>query len=112
MGFSVRGSVAKSILADNRATSLVCTEDLTELRLETRDADFAGSKFGDLRIDTLLTSNPLFEQVRRQYTTSKRFVEQEIPCARRNSATSQTVSRAQVVYRSTIVLLVPLCGYV
>ena len=56
-------------------------ERLPELQLETRDADFARSKFGDLRVDMLLTSNPLFEEVRRHYTTTKRFVEQEIPCA-------------------------------
>lgn len=56
-------------------------ERLPELQLETRDADFARSKFGDLRVDMLLTSNPLFEEVRKRYTTSKRFVEQEIPCA-------------------------------
>jgi len=56
-------------------------EQLPELRVETRDADFARSKFGDLRVDMLLTSNPLFEEVRKRYTTSKRFVEQEIPCA-------------------------------
>src|SRR5215217_9503625 len=56
-------------------------ERLPELRLETRDADFVRSKFGDLRVDMLLTSNPLFEEVRKRYTTSKRFVEQEVPCA-------------------------------
>ena len=56
-------------------------ERLPELRLETRDADFAQSKFGNLKVDMLLTSNPLFEEVRKRYTTSKRFVEQEIPCA-------------------------------
>jgi hypothetical protein len=56
-------------------------ERLPELQLETRDADFARGKFGDLRVDMLLTSNPLFEEVRKRYTTSKRFVEQEIPCA-------------------------------
>ena len=56
-------------------------EQLPELRLETRDADFARSKFSDLRVDMLLTTNPLFEEVRKHYTTSKRFVEQEIPCA-------------------------------
>ena len=56
-------------------------EQLPELRVETRGADFARSKFSDLRVDMLLTSNPLFEEVRKRYTTSKRFVEQEIPCA-------------------------------
>src|SRR5215218_6969118 len=34
-------------------------ERLPELRLETRDADFAQSKFGNLKVDMLLTSNPL-----------------------------------------------------
>jgi hypothetical protein len=56
-------------------------EQLPELRVETRDTDFARCKFGELRVDMLLTSNPLFEEVRKRYTTSKRFVEQEIPCA-------------------------------
>jgi hypothetical protein len=29
----------------------------------------------------LLTSNPLFDEVRKRYTTMQRFVEQDIPCA-------------------------------
>jgi hypothetical protein len=56
-------------------------ERLPELQPETRDADFARGKFGDLKVDVLLTSNPLFDEVRKRYTTSRRFVEQEIPCA-------------------------------
>jgi hypothetical protein len=56
-------------------------ERLPELQLETRDADFARSKFGELRVDVLLTSNPVFDEVRKRYTMSRRFVEQEIPCA-------------------------------
>jgi len=56
-------------------------ERLPELQMETHDADFARGKFGDLRVDMLLTSNPLFDEVRRHYTTSRRFVEREIPCA-------------------------------
>ena len=56
-------------------------ERLPELQVETRDVDFARAKFGDLKVDMLLTSNPLFDEVRKHYTTSKRFVEQEIPCA-------------------------------
>jgi hypothetical protein len=51
------------------------------LQLETRDADFARTLFEDLKVDVLLTSNPLFDQVRKHYTTSKHFVEQDIPCA-------------------------------
>jgi hypothetical protein len=34
-----------------------------------------------LQINLLLTSNPLFDEVRRRYATRQRFVEREIPCA-------------------------------
>jgi hypothetical protein len=56
-------------------------EKLPELNLETRDGDFARGKFGNLKVDVLLTSNPLFDEVRKRYTTSRRFVEQDILCA-------------------------------
>lgn len=61
--------------------ALSALERLPELQLESCDADFARSKFGDLRVDVLLTSNPLFDEVRKRYTTTRRFVEQDIPCA-------------------------------
>jgi hypothetical protein len=54
---------------------------LPELEVVGSDADFVRCKFGDLSIDLLLTRNPLFNQVRRQYATVGRFVEREIPCA-------------------------------
>ena len=56
-------------------------ERLPELQVETRDADFARGKFGDLKVDVLLTTNPLFNEVCRRRTSLQRFVEQEIPCA-------------------------------
>jgi hypothetical protein len=56
-------------------------ERIPELEVETRDADFARGRFGDLKIDILLTSNPLFERVCRQYVTTQGLAEQEIPCA-------------------------------
>jgi hypothetical protein len=56
-------------------------EQLPELQVETRDADFARSRFSDLKVDVLLTSNPLFDEVRKRYTTMQRFVEQDIRCA-------------------------------
>ena len=56
-------------------------EHLPELQLETRDVDFARTRFEDLKVDVLLTSNPLFDEVRKHYTTSNRFVEQDIPSA-------------------------------
>jgi hypothetical protein len=55
-------------------------EKLPELSLETRNGDFARGKFGNLKVDVLLTSNPLFDAVRKDHTTSKHFVEQEIVC--------------------------------
>jgi hypothetical protein len=56
-------------------------EDLPEVKVESRDADFASGKFGELKVDVLLTTNPLFDEVRKLYTTNQRFVEQDIPCA-------------------------------
>jgi len=56
-------------------------EQMPELIVETRDKDFARGKFGELKVDVLLTSNALFDQVRKRFTTTQRFVEQEIPCA-------------------------------
>jgi len=56
-------------------------EQLPELHVETRDADFARGTFNDLKVDVLLTSNPLFDEVRKSYTTRQRFVEEDIPCA-------------------------------
>ena len=42
--------------------------------------DFARGKFGNLKVDVWLTSNPVFDTVLKRHTTSKRFVEQEIVC--------------------------------
>src|SRR6266700_1539601 len=61
--------------------ALASLERLPELVVEARDDDFARGHFGDVKVDVLLTSNPLFDQVHRHYTTLQRFVEQEIPCA-------------------------------
>jgi len=56
-------------------------ERMPELLVETRDEDFARGKFGELKVDVFLTSNALFDQVRQRFTTTQRFVEQDIPCA-------------------------------
>lgn len=61
--------------------ALSALERIPEITVETHDADFARGKFGDLKVDILLSSNPLFEEVREHYGTTQRFVEQEIPCA-------------------------------
>lgn len=56
-------------------------ERLPELEVETREDDFARGKFARLKVNLLLTTNPLFEEVRRRFTTRQRFVERDIPCA-------------------------------
>lgn len=61
--------------------ALSSLEKLPELRVEDRDDDFARASFDGLRVDLLLTSNPLFEEVRQRYATTQRFTEQDIPCA-------------------------------
>jgi predicted nucleotidyltransferase len=55
---------------------------LPEIALTGQDGDFfARGLFSGLQIDLLLTTNPLFEAVARRYSTTRRFVEREIPCA-------------------------------
>ena len=61
--------------------ALSSLEKLPEIRVETRDDDFARGTFEGLQVDLLLTSNQLFEKVRQRYATTQRFVEREIPCA-------------------------------
>ena len=61
--------------------ALSSLERLTEIRIEGRDDDIIRATFDGLRIDLLLTRNPLFEKVRLRYATTQRFVEREIPCA-------------------------------
>jgi hypothetical protein len=61
--------------------TLSSLESLTEFQVDTREADFARGRFRNLKVDVLLTSNPLFDEVRKRYTTMQRFVEQDIPCA-------------------------------
>ena len=61
--------------------ALSALDRLPEIRKVSQEQDFARGDFEGLRIDLLLTSNPLFETVRRRYATRQRFVEREIPCA-------------------------------
>lgn len=61
--------------------ALSSLERLPEIRIESRDEDFAHGRFQDLKVDLLLTRNSLFEDVRRRYATRRPFVEREIPCA-------------------------------
>jgi len=54
---------------------------LPEMAITSQDMYFARGQFQGLQIDFLLTSNPLFEQIRRRHTTAQRFDEREITTA-------------------------------
>jgi hypothetical protein len=54
---------------------------LPEITLTSREMYFARGQFQGLQIDFLLTSNPLFEQVRRRHTTVQRFDERDVTTA-------------------------------
>jgi hypothetical protein len=52
-----------------------------EIKLEEENANFAMGRLGQLRLDFLLTHNPLFNTVRKRYATRKRFASREVACA-------------------------------
>ncbi len=56
-------------------------EKLPEVKIIDQNEDFARGEFNDLQIDLLLTRNPLFDKVQRDYATTQQFIEQAIPCA-------------------------------
>jgi hypothetical protein len=61
--------------------SLASLDRIPEIEVLERDSDFVQGSFRGLRVDLLLTSNPLFEAVRRTRATVQTFVERTIPCA-------------------------------
>jgi len=54
---------------------------IPEIKISSQDMYFARGLFGELQIDILLTSNPLFDKVARKYGTVKKFLDREIRCA-------------------------------
>jgi len=54
---------------------------LPEINIESQDIYFARGKFGELKIDILLTKNPLFARVEKDFTTTKQFMDRTIRCA-------------------------------
>ena len=56
-------------------------QKLPEIAMVSQDANFARGMFETLQIDFLLTSNPFFAMVQRQYATVHAFRERDIPCA-------------------------------
>jgi hypothetical protein len=61
--------------------ALSSLDDLPEIKVADQNPDFIRAKFNGLQIDILLTHNPLFDKVQREYTTTQHFIEQEIPTA-------------------------------
>jgi hypothetical protein len=61
--------------------AMASLDRLPEIRKVGEERYFARGDYGGLQIDLLLTSNPLFEAVRKGYATRRPFVEREIPCA-------------------------------
>ena len=53
---------------------------LPEIKIESQDINFARGKFGELQIDILLTKNPLFAEVEKNYTTTKQLMDRAIRC--------------------------------
>lgn len=54
---------------------------LPEIQISGQETFFARGQFGDLRLDLLLTRNPLFKKVQDGYAATNIFMEREIPCA-------------------------------
>ena len=54
---------------------------LPEIKIESQDIYFARGKYSELQIDILLTKNPLFAEVEKNYTTTKQFMDRNIRCA-------------------------------
>ncbi|HYO89866.1 MAG TPA: hypothetical protein VER79_14550, partial [Candidatus Limnocylindrales bacterium] len=52
---------------------------LPEIAISDRNECFALGQFGDLRIDMLLTTNPLFAEVQRRYSVPRAFGNETIP---------------------------------
>lgn len=61
--------------------ALPSLKKLPEIQIASQDVNFARGKFDELQIDILLTRNPLFEKVQRNYATTQHFAERDIPCA-------------------------------
>jgi hypothetical protein len=56
-------------------------EKLPELKISSQDMYFVRASYNELQIDILLTKNPLFEKVHREYAKVERFLDRNIPLA-------------------------------
>ena len=56
-------------------------DKLPELKISNQDMYFVRGSYNELQIDILLTRNPLFEKVHREYSKTERFLDRNIPLA-------------------------------
>ena len=56
-------------------------EKLPELHVSSQEMYFVRASYKELQIDILLTQNPLFEKVHRQYSKVEKFLDRNIPLA-------------------------------
>ena len=61
--------------------TLSSLEKLPELHITSQDMYFIQGDYGELRIDILLTENPLFRKVYETCSTVQRFLDRDIPIA-------------------------------
>jgi hypothetical protein len=61
--------------------TLSSLKKLPELKISTQDMYFVRAGYGELQIDILLTTNPLFKKVYDKYSTIQRFLDRNIPIA-------------------------------
>ncbi|RMF36130.1 MAG: hypothetical protein D6759_03935 [Chloroflexi bacterium] len=82
------GGIALLYYVEGRNTQdldlIIAAEDLdrlSEIEIVERDVYFARGRFQGLRVDFLLTDNPLFRRVQRAYVRRERFLGQAVPLA-------------------------------
>jgi hypothetical protein len=61
--------------------SLASLEKLPELKILSKDMYFVQTRYGELKIDILLTKNPLFKEVCDHYSKVQKLMDRDIPLA-------------------------------
>jgi len=61
--------------------ALSSLEKLPELKVSDQDSNFIRANYNELQIDVLLTQNPLFKKVHKEYSKVQRFLDRDIPLA-------------------------------
>lgn len=61
--------------------SVASLEGMPEIKMLDRSRDFARGIFGKLRVDVLLTTNPVFKLVQEQHAATHVFLETSVRCA-------------------------------